>query len=143
MQWDTTANAGFSAAKPWLPVPSSYTTHNVATELKDRDSILSFYQKLLALRHQNHALLDGEYVALNQDDPHVLSYLRKYKDEAVLVVLNMSGSAQNVSFDLSSQGYADAKGRALLTTEDGLSGQRSVKQLPLQPFGVYIAAVSN
>jgi alpha-glucosidase len=143
MQWDSTANAGFSTAKPWLPVPSSYTTHNVATELKQPDSILSFYQKLLALRHQNRALLDGEYIALNQDDPNVLSFLRKYKDEAVLVVLNMSGSSQKVSFNLAQQGYGSPKTTSLLTTESALSGQRSLQQLPLQPFGVYIASVSK
>jgi alpha-glucosidase len=143
MQWDTSTNAGFSTAKPWLPVPPSYTTHNVATELKDPDSILSFYKELLALRHQNRALLDGEYVALNQDDPNVLSYLRKYKNEAVLVVLNMSGSAQRVSFDLAPQGYPSAQTKALLTTESALRKEGKLTQLSLQPFAVYIASVSK
>jgi alpha-glucosidase len=143
MQWNTTANAGFSTAKPWLPVPSSYTSHNVATELKDPDSILSFYQKLLALRHQNHALLDGEYIALNQDDPNVLSYLRRYKGEAVLVVLNMSAQAQSVSFDLAPQGYSSGKAKALLTTDSGLTGEQALRPLTIQPFGVYIANLSK
>ena len=143
MQWNESSNAGFSAAKPWLPVPASYTTHNVATELKDPESILSFYQRLLALRHHNHALLDGQYIALNQDDPNVLSFLRKYGDESVLVVLNMSGNAQNVSFDLARQGYASAKGKTLLTTDTALNGERALQQLSLQPFAVYIATVSK
>src|SRR5437660_9301381 len=60
MQWDDTANAGFSRSNPWLPVPPSYKTHNVATELKDPNSILSFYKQVLALRHTSHALLDGQ-----------------------------------------------------------------------------------
>ena len=143
MQWNDSANAGFSTAKPWLPVPASYATHNVASELKDPDSILSFYQKLLALRHENHALLDGQYVALNQEDPNVLSFLRKYKDEAVLVVLNMSAAAQSVSFDLGPQGYASAKGNALVTTDKALNGEHTLQQVSMQPFGVYIAAVSK
>jgi alpha-glucosidase len=90
MQWDTSVNAGFTQEKPWLPVPDSYRTHNVATESKDPDSILNFYKRLLVLRHQDQALLEGDYVALDQDDPNILAYLRKYKNEAVLVVLNMS-----------------------------------------------------
>ena len=143
MQWNDRANAGFSTGKPWLPVPASYTTHNVASELKDPDSILSFYQKLLALRHQNHALLDGQYVALNQEDPNVLSFLRKYKDEAVLVVLNMSAGTHDVSFDLAPQGYASAKGLALLTTDKALNGEHGLQQVSMQPFGVYVAAVSK
>ena len=143
MQWNDSANAGFSTAKPWLPVPASYATHNVGSELKDPDSILSFYQKLLALRHQNHALLDGQYIALNQEDPNVLSFLRKYREEAVLVVLNMSAAAQNVSFDLGPQGYPSAKGNALVTTDKALNGEHTLQQVSMQPFGVYIAAVSK
>ncbi len=61
---------------------------------------------MLTLRHTNPALLDGDYVALNQDDAHVMSYLRRYQDEAVLVVLNMSAEPQKVSFDLASQGFS-------------------------------------
>ena len=34
MQWNTAANAGFSTAQPWLPVPPSYSKHNVETEDK-------------------------------------------------------------------------------------------------------------
>src|SRR6202050_2037816 len=58
MQWDDSPNAGFSQTTPWLPVPASYKTHNVASELQDPNSILQFYRHLLALRHQEHALLD-------------------------------------------------------------------------------------
>ena len=83
---------------PWLPVPPSAKTHNVASELNDPNSILQFYRQLLVLHHQNPALLDGDYVALNQDDPNVLAYLRRYKNEAVLVVLNMSGDGAASQF---------------------------------------------
>src|SRR5712692_10596334 len=85
MQWNDSANAGFSKAKPWLPVPPSYKTHNVAAEMKDQNSVLSFYRQLLALRHSEPALLDGSYISINEDDPHALAYLRRYKDEAILV----------------------------------------------------------
>src|SRR5246127_4685958 len=75
MQWNDSANAGFSKAKPWLPVPSSYKTHNVAAEMKNENSILSFYRQLLALRHNEPALLEGSYLALNEKDPNVFTYV--------------------------------------------------------------------
>ena len=53
MQWDNTPNAGFTKGIPWLPIPVSYRTHNVASEQKDPNSILVFYQNLLKLRHTN------------------------------------------------------------------------------------------
>ena len=34
MQWDNTPNAGFTTGIPWLPIPVSYKTHNVASELE-------------------------------------------------------------------------------------------------------------
>ena len=42
MQWNESANAGFSQARPWLPVPPTYKTHNVTDESKDPNSILEF-----------------------------------------------------------------------------------------------------
>src|SRR6202522_1089332 len=141
MQWNNSDNAGFSAAKPWLPVPASYKTHNVASELEDQNSVLQFYKHLLALRHHEPALIDGDYVALNQDNPNVLSYLRRYKNEAVLVVLNMSATAQQISFNLTEDGFATTKATTLLATSSSATGQ--LNQVALEPFGVYIARVSK
>jgi alpha-glucosidase len=141
MQWTEGPNAGFTSGKPWLPVPATYTTHNVASELKDPNSILQFYRRLLALRHQKPALVDGQYIALNPDDLNVLSYLRKYKDEIVLVALNMSPEPQKVSFDWSGQGLASPKSRLLVTTATQPGKDGPLEELPLEPFEVYVAEI--
>jgi len=143
MQWDSSANAGFSQSTPWLPVPPSFKTHNVEAELKDPDSVLQFYKHLLALRHENSSLREGRYIALNEDQPDVLSYLRRYKDQAVLVVLNMSGREQKVSFDLSKQGFSSGKIATLLTTLAAHPGEVPPSGLTLGPFAVYIAQISK
>src|SRR5229473_2550107 len=142
MQWDSSANAGFSEAVPWLPVPPSFKTHNVEAELKDPDSVLQFYKHLLALRHENSSLREGRYIPLNEDQPDVLSYLRRYKDQAVLVVLNMSGNEQKVSFDLSKQGFSSGKIATLLTTLAAHPEEVPPSGLTLGPFAVYIAKVA-
>src|ERR1700719_72802 len=115
MQWDSSENAGFSKGTPWLPVPPTYRTHNVADEAKDPDSVLAFYKKLLKLRHENTVLLDGSYMPLNESDQNVFSYLRSYKGEVVLVALNMSASPQRVNFELSKNGFSSAN-RLLATS---------------------------
>ena len=143
MQWNDEPNAGFSRATSWLPVSPAYPTHNVARELQDPGSVLQFYKHLLALRHQNGALLDGEYVPLNENDPNVLSYLRRYKSEAVLVVLNMSAAPHKVRFDLSSQNLSSATARTLLTTRRIQPQEASLRELSLEPFEVYIAEISK
>ena len=133
MQWDGSENAGFSKATPWLPVPPTYKTHNVAAESKDKNSVLEFYKSVLHLRHTNRALLDGSYTALNESDPNVLSYIRIYKDQAVLVALNMSGSTQKVIFELSHHGFSSAK--ALVSTPKSSATGDAVA---LEPYGVFI-----
>jgi alpha-glucosidase len=143
MQWDATANAGFSSSAPWLAIPPSYRTHNVASELKDPSSILNVYRQLLRLRRGNAALREGEYVALNEDDPNVLSYLRKYKNQAVLVALNMSDSAQVVKFDLAPMGFSSKSASTLLSTQRGQAKVMPVSQIRLEPFSVYIGELAK
>jgi alpha-glucosidase len=143
MQWDTAENAGFSTAKPWLPVPATYRTHNVATESKNPDSILNFYKRVLALRHDEAALRDGDYVALNENDQNVLSYLRRYKDDAVIVALNMSASPQQVSFDLRPQGLQATMAKTLLTTMKTNRDEAPLRSITLEPFSVYIGKIAK
>jgi alpha-glucosidase len=141
MQWDGSPNAGFSSAKPWLPVPASYKTHNVAAELADPASVLTFYKQLLALRHGDRALLNGRYIALNESDPDIVSYVRRYKDETVLVVLNMSGRERRENFDLNSAGVAADAAATLLATASGAPKRASLSGITVEPFGVYIGRV--
>jgi alpha-glucosidase len=143
MQWNGSANAGFSKAKPWLPVPPSYVTHNVVAESKDPNSVLEFYKHLLALRHTDQALLDGKYVPLNESDPNVVSYLRQYQGEAVLVAVNMSAVEQKMAFDLKPDGITTGDATTLLATSSGQPKQASLSSITLEPFGVYIGRVSG
>jgi alpha-glucosidase len=136
MQWNDSANAGFSTHEPWLPVPASYKTHNVATESKDPNSVLDFYRKVLALRHSNAVLLEGNYTALHEDDPNVLSYLRTYKGKSVLVALNMTTSSQKVAFQLPGATSANLKG---LVATGGVTSTGAEVSLPA--LGVLIAEV--
>ncbi len=143
MQWSGDPNAGFTTGIPWNAIPMTYKTYNVADELKDPNSILNWYKGLLALRHTDPALLDGDYVALNEHDPNVLSYLRKSSTEAAMVVINMSAARQKVEFDLSPLGLRAGSAQTLLTTQAALKNNSSVQQLALEPFAVYIAKVSR
>ena len=110
--------------------------------MKDPDSVLSFYRKLLALRHTEAALLDGDYVSLNEENPNVLTYVRRYKGEAILVILNMSAAVQKVRFDLSPAGFVEPKMEVLLTSfHKQLKGM--FMELPMEPYSVFIAKVTK
>ena len=137
MQWNAEVNAGFSAATPWLPVGERYKTYNVETEKKNPNSILNYYRQLLAMRHTNKALLEGSYTALNENDPSVLSYMRGYKGQNVIVILNMSAVTQKVSLDLASKGLRVRFARTLLSSFDA-PDQFSPAAISIEPFGAWI-----
>jgi len=142
MQWNSGPNAGFTTGKPWLPVPESAKTHNVETERKDPNSILNFYRRLLNLRKTDPALREGKYIELNASDPNVMSFLRRYKDNTILVVLNMSATKQQPSFDLTVQGLAAVEATALLQNGAAVA-QGALKTVSLAPYGVYVAKLSK
>jgi len=77
--------------------------------------------------------LDGSYVPLNENDQNVLSYLRAYKDQMVLVALNMSGAEQKVNFDISKNGFSSAKS-LVATGKSSVTGD----VVTLEPYGVFI-----
>jgi len=98
MQWDGSLHAGFTRGDPWLPVSDDHAAVNVREEAHDPTSFLSLYRKLLQLRGAHPALSLGEYepIAATGD---LLAYVRRTKDERLLVVLNLGGEACGLSWD--------------------------------------------
>jgi len=140
MQWDDSPDAGFTtAAKPWLPIPSSSTTYNVESESRDPDSIYNCYKRLLALRKSDPALRDGTQESIDNDDPNVFAFLRRNGDATVLVALNMSAKAKKVTFDWSSQGVRGSKLVPLFYSPK-FSTDR-FNRIELEPFGAFVARI--
>ena len=93
MQWDDSANAGFTTGKPWIMVNPNYTAINAKAELADPDSVFHYYQKLIGLRRQSkwkNEIVYGDYQLLAPEDPEVFSYLRRRGKTTLLVVCNLS-----------------------------------------------------
>ena len=98
MQWDGSRHAGFTRGDPWLPVSDDHAAVNVREENNDPSSSLSLYRKLLQLRRAHPSLSLGEYepIAATGD---LLAYVRRTKEERLLVVLNLGGEACGLSWD--------------------------------------------
>lgn len=144
MQWNISKDAGFSTAEhPWLPVPPSAATYNVEVESKEPDSILSFYRRLIWLRRNQPALRNGTYQAVDPDNPHALTYLRKNSGtgDSILVVLNMSGETQKLHYDLSSHGIKEKVTTPLLSAPKVEKKPVALSDLSVPPFGVFLGIV--
>jgi oligo-1,6-glucosidase len=92
MQWNTTANAGFTTGKPWLPVNENYkTTTNVAIQDTAANSILNFVRKMVKLRKENkEVLVYGKYTLLDKENKDVYAYTREANGKKFLVILNFT-----------------------------------------------------
>lgn len=96
MQWDASANAGFTTGTPWILVNPNYTEINVEAAEKDENSILHFYRKLIALRNRNIGLIYGDFQEVIPDHQQVFGYIRRFEDEKWLVLCNMSQSDASI-----------------------------------------------
>ena len=97
MQWSAAAHGGFTTGTPWLPASDSYLHANAAAEIADAHSLFSWYQRLLALRRNEPAFRDGQYLALETGNPSVIAFARRAaQGQGAAVVLNMSNSEQAV-----------------------------------------------
>jgi alpha-amylase len=98
MQWDATANAGFTTASPWEPLQPDWPATNVAAQDADPASLLALNRSLIRLRASSSALASGRFVPLVATDPGIAAYLRRDGDRAVLVVANLrTVASSNVS----------------------------------------------
>ena len=95
MQWNDSANAGFSAHQPWEKVTANYRRINVAKALADPDSIFYYYQQLINFRHTMPVITDGTYALVpgNEDDPAIFAYTRRDKATTLMVILNYTDQA--------------------------------------------------
>jgi maltose alpha-D-glucosyltransferase/alpha-amylase len=108
MQWSGDRNAGFSRANPqrlYLPVVVDpqfhYESVNVETQQNNPHSLLWWMKRLIALRKRHQAFGRGTITFLYPSNRRVLAFIRRYGDEQLLVVTNLSRFVQYVELDLS------------------------------------------
>jgi alpha-amylase len=98
MSWTGDAeNAGFTTGTPFRRVADNVATHNVEIEKGKPESLLSFYQAMIALRNTHESLSVGDFVRLQADE--VLAFRRAVAGEASLVVINYGAETRTLALD--------------------------------------------
>lgn len=93
MQWDDSANAGFTEGTPWLKVNPNYTRVNVAAQERDENSVLHYYRKLIALRKSEdyrEVFTYGDVTPLWDTEDDILAYRRSLNGKEAMVVANFA-----------------------------------------------------
>jgi maltose alpha-D-glucosyltransferase/alpha-amylase len=108
MQWTGDRNAGFSKAdfaQLYLPIlldpVYGYQSVNVEAQLRNPNSFLHWFRRMLSIRKEHSVFGLGTFEALHPDNPAIFAFIRKHKDDVVLCANNLSGRAQAAELDLS------------------------------------------
>lgn len=111
MQWDDTANAGFTDGKPWFYVNTNYHAVNVAAQEDDPDSLLNFYRKAIALRKRLPVVRGGKYRDCCPLAGSLYMYTREMKGQRLLVICSFAERPLTVT---PPKGYDLAQGQLVL-----------------------------
>ncbi len=115
MPWDRSANAGFTAGEPWLPLSEDHSVKNVEVQKRDASSMLGLTRALLDLRRREPALSRGDWAPLAVEGD-VLAYIRRRDGRRFAVVLNLEPVPKAVRFG------DDLRGRTVLSTHPDRAG---------------------
>ena len=109
MQWDDSANAGFTTGTPWIKVNSNYKTVNAKQQTTDPDSVFSYYKELIRLRHENDIIVYGEYKLLEPQNEELFIYTRSWNNEQLMVLCNFTEKDIVIPAAVTAQIPADAQ----------------------------------
>lgn len=93
MQWNASPFGGFSGHEPWLSVNENFKNINVEKELADKNSVLSFYKKLIAFRNGSDVLKKGSFKELYRG-AGVYVFERDFEGDKLLVVINLTSKCR-------------------------------------------------
>ena len=145
MPWRPGPGGGFTTGRPWLPLPADQATRNVEVEAADRDSILWWYRRLLAVRREVPALQSGGQRLLSTQGANVLAYLRapeggesvpgERASATALVALNFGGGSASLKLPTPED---SATWRVALSTAPRAADQRVSGSVQLGPLEAVI-----
>jgi alpha-glucosidase len=116
MVWDNThINAGFSDAKPWLPVKAPQAVNAVAQQMDD--GILAYYKFMISLRKKSPVLSHGTTSFVDLPEP-LLAFTRNCEDKKLTCVFNLSKDVHSIALKDAAEVY---HGQAAKLTKETLT----------------------
>lgn len=134
MQWDDSANAGFTTGTPWIMVNPNYTEINAKAEMEDPDSVFRYYQKIIGLRKKEKVMVYGTYQLLDPDNEKLYVYTRTLDNEKLLVICNFTEEEETYSVP-----EEFSKGEVLISS---YHREKAEKEILLKPYEALVLKIS-
>lgn len=129
MQWNSKKGAGFSEVTPWMKLNPNYTSINVEDDLKNPNSILHFYQKLIAFRKGNDIIKNGTYREYFPRNRSLFVYEREYRNKRYIVICNFKEKTVNLNAV-----SLNARGAQLVLSNYANTQQSFTDGMTLRPY---------
>ena len=123
---------GFTAGKPWLPVPADHLPFAVERQESDPRSVLNRTRKFLHWRRDQPALRTGHIVLLEADAP-ILALTREISEQRLLCLFNLS----------SEERVFDAPVEVTSMPESGFEAAIDGRRIALPGYGVFFGALAG
>jgi oligo-1,6-glucosidase len=131
VQWDSSPASGFTSGTPWIAVNPDHVTVNAAAQVGRDGSVFEHYRQLIALRHADPVVTDGEFELLLADHPAIWAFVRRGRDAELLVAANFSADPVSAVLPLDAD-WADAA--VVLTSHPDRSPLQQPPDLTLGPW---------
>lgn len=129
MYWSSTDKTGYVSN-----IPGNHDTStpekSVEDALKDKDSLLNFYKRLIALRNQNPEIARGKVTAVEFDNKNTAGYVADYKGSKAMVIYNLADKSVTVDVPKDKFEIKEVRGYVLCDTGDYYDADKKPDKLP-------------
>lgn len=109
MQWDDSANAGFTTGTPWIKVNSNYKTVNAKQQTTDPDSVFSYYKELTVAAMKTIYSVYRRIRTVRCRREELFIYTRTWNNEQLMVLCNFTDKDVVIPAAVMAQIPADAQ----------------------------------
>ncbi|MDN6900181.1 alpha-glucosidase [Oenococcus sicerae] len=99
--WNENKNAGFSDGIPWLGISDGSQGRSAESQIKDPNSILNFYKKMIQVRKSSPSLNQGLFYPLSLEQDSTVNFLRQTNSQLSLVISNLSDTTTQIELPTS------------------------------------------
>lgn len=135
IHWNKSKNGGFTYGdSTWIGMCDNYDKINVEDDIKDPDSVLNFFKKLIALRKSEYLLVTGDVKLVLKDVEGVFSFTRNDKEgkESLLIFCNFENKIIDLNLREVCEGIEHYKLDSLLSNYKNIKLKEGI--LSLKPF---------
>ena len=130
MYWSASDSTGYVSKVPGASNDKEKPAKSVEEAQQDKESLLNFYKRVIALRNQNPEIARGTIKTVELDNKSRCAYVSEYNGSKVMVLYNLGDSAATVEIPSDTFTVKEVRGYLLCDTGDYYEEGKAPATLP-------------